>query len=135
MAVWPLRIVKFASTQPAPIEPIPKHNRVHFPGELINASKPVFADLLAGRVERNAVELAERVDLIPVRADAAGRATQTRLINLRSIHSTKLPSATSRINRKSEYVVWFSRPLRRSCRGSEQREIISRSAHVRLPFR
>jgi len=61
--------MKFGSTQPATLEPIPKQNRVHLPSELINAPKALIADLFARRIERNAVEFAERVDFVPMRAD------------------------------------------------------------------
>ena len=61
--------MKFGSAQPASLEPIPKQNRVHLPSELINAPKALIADLLNGRIEGNAVELAERVDFVPMCAD------------------------------------------------------------------
>jgi hypothetical protein len=63
--------MKFGSAQPAALEPIPKQNRVHLPGEFIDAPQAFVADLLARRVERNAVQLAERVDFCPMRADEA----------------------------------------------------------------
>src|SRR5882757_751749 len=61
--------MKFASAQPASLEPIPKQDRVHLPCKFINAPKALIADLLARRIEGNAVEFAERVDFVPMRAD------------------------------------------------------------------
>jgi hypothetical protein len=62
--------VEFRAAQPASLEVIPKQDRVHLPGEFIDAPGAAVADGLAGCVERQAVELAECVDLEPVDATA-----------------------------------------------------------------
>jgi len=61
--------VKLCSAQPAAFKRIPKLYGIHLPLELIDAPQAVRLNLFAGRVERNAIALAERADLIPVRAD------------------------------------------------------------------
>src|SRR5258705_10623166 len=63
--------MELASAQPAPLEAIPKQNRIHLPGEFIDPPYAVALDDLAGRIERQAVQPAEGIDLIPVFADVA----------------------------------------------------------------
>ncbi len=60
----PFRIVKLRATQPTAREAIPEQDGVHLPGELIDSPEAGILDDLAGRIERQAVELAQRVDLI-----------------------------------------------------------------------
>lgn len=61
--------MKFRTAQPAAFEPIPEQDRVHLPSEFVNPPDPVFLDHLARRIERQAVEPAQRLDLAPVLAD------------------------------------------------------------------
>jgi hypothetical protein len=72
----PLRIVKLRATQPAAFGPFPEQDRIHLPGELIDPPHAVILNDFAGRIERQAVQPAESIDLMPVFADvAASRAT------------------------------------------------------------
>lgn len=63
--------MKLASAQPASLEAIPKQDRIHPPGEFIDPPYAVVLDDFAGRIERQAVQPAESIDLIPVFADVA----------------------------------------------------------------
>jgi hypothetical protein len=45
------------------------------PRELVNTPKALIADLLARRIERNAVEFAERVNFVPMRANVMAEVT------------------------------------------------------------
>src|SRR5258708_35468179 len=63
--------MKLASAQPASLEAIPKHNRIYLPGEFIDLPYAVVLDDFAGRIERQAVQPAESIDLITVFADVA----------------------------------------------------------------
>src|ERR1700722_15715129 len=66
-----LRVDELAAAQPASFKPIPELNRVHLPGELVDTPQATITNSLAGRIERNAVQLAQRVDFVPVRPDVA----------------------------------------------------------------
>lgn len=50
--------MKLTLTQPAAFKAIPEQNGIRLPGELVNAPAAFLLNLFAGRVERNAVELA-----------------------------------------------------------------------------
>src|SRR5882762_3841470 len=63
--------MELASAQPASLEAIPKQDRIHLPGEFIDPPYAVALDDFAGRIERQAVQFAEGIDLIPVFADVA----------------------------------------------------------------
>jgi hypothetical protein len=80
--------VEFASAEPTSLESVPKRDRVHLPGEFINAPQAAVADLLACRIERNAVELAESVDFVLMRADVA-------VLKRNMLGAARLPSVTA----------------------------------------
>lgn len=61
--------MKFLADQPAPFEPIPEQDRIHLLREFVDAPGPAIVNDLAGRIERQAVEPAERIDLGPMGAD------------------------------------------------------------------
>ncbi len=63
--------MKLASAQPASLEAIPKQDRIHLPGEFMDPPYAVALDDLAGRIQRQAVQTAESIDLILVFADVA----------------------------------------------------------------
>src|SRR5882724_295803 len=58
--------MKLGAAQPTALEAIPKQDGVHLPGELIDLPHPVVLDGLAGRIEGQTVEFAQRVDFGPV---------------------------------------------------------------------
>jgi hypothetical protein len=61
--------MKLRATRPAAVETIPKQDSVHPPGELVDPPHPVVLDDLAGRIEGQTVDLAQRVDLVLVGAN------------------------------------------------------------------
>ena len=63
--------MKLRATQPARLETVPEQDRIHLPGELINPPHALILDDFAGRIERQAVQPAESINLIPVFADVA----------------------------------------------------------------
>ena len=67
----PLGVMKLSAAQPAALEAILEQDGVHLPGELIDLPNPVALDGLAGRVERQAVEPAKRVNFGPVGANVS----------------------------------------------------------------
>lgn len=65
----PIGIKEIVMTQPASIELIPEHQGIDLPGELVHDPGASPFDPLAGRIVRNAVERAQRGDLVKVFAD------------------------------------------------------------------
>ena len=63
--------MKFRSSQPASLEACPEQDRIHLPGKLVDSPDTTILDDFTGRVERQAVELAKGVDLVPVLPDIA----------------------------------------------------------------
>lgn len=63
--------MKLGAPQPPSLKAVPEQDGVHLPGELIDPPDADILNHLAGRIERQAVELAQRVDFIPVLADVA----------------------------------------------------------------
>jgi len=63
--------MKLAAAQPASLEAIPKQDCIHLPGEFINPPYAVALDDFAGRIERQAVQPADGIDLVPMLADIA----------------------------------------------------------------
>src|ERR1700686_4118460 len=61
--------MKLRAAQPASLEAIPKQDGVHLPRELIDLPHPVVLDGLAGRIEGQTVEFAQRVDFAPAGAN------------------------------------------------------------------
>ena len=61
--------MKLRAAQPAALEAIPEQDRIHLPGRLIDSPNAVAFYDFTRRVEGQAVELGESVDLIPVLAD------------------------------------------------------------------
>src|SRR5450432_1515660 len=61
--------MKLRAAQPASLEAIPKQDGVHLPRELIDLPHPVLLDGLAGRIEGQTVEFAQRVDFAPAGAN------------------------------------------------------------------
>jgi|ERR1700743_2845438 hypothetical protein len=61
--------MKLAAAHPASLEAIPKQDRIHLPGEFINPPHAVALNHFAGCIERQAVQPAEGIDLVPVFAD------------------------------------------------------------------
>lgn len=61
--------MKLRAQQPAALEALPKQDRIHLPCELVDAPRSIALNDLAGRIERQAIELAERGDFGPVFAD------------------------------------------------------------------
>jgi hypothetical protein len=69
--LWPLRIRELLAAQPSTLEAIPHHHRVELLAELVDTPQAIALDFLAGRIERNAVEAAQLVDDMPVRANVS----------------------------------------------------------------
>ena len=63
------KLVKLRAVQPAAFEPVPEQDRIHLPGEFMDAPDAILLDDFAGRVERQAVEATHGIDLAPVFAD------------------------------------------------------------------
>src|SRR5579864_8631466 len=67
----PFWVVKLGAAQPAPPEAIPEQDRVHLPGKFIDSPDAVVLNDFTSCIERQAVELANSIDLIPMLADIA----------------------------------------------------------------
>jgi hypothetical protein len=58
--------MKLRAAQPAALEAIPKQDGVHLPRKLIDLPHPIALDGRPGRIERQTVEPAKRLDFVPV---------------------------------------------------------------------
>src|ERR1700731_4200027 len=92
--LWRFRIMKFVAAQPAPLKPVPEQDGVHLPGELIDAPRATLLDLLAGCIERQAVELADGVNREPVLADV-------HILQLDMIGALRIPALSAAALKKS----------------------------------
>ena len=61
--------MKFRTAQPAAFEPVPEQDRIHLPGEFVDAPDAVLLDDLTCRIERKAIEAAHGINLAPVLTD------------------------------------------------------------------
>lgn len=61
--------MKLCAAQPAALEAIPKQDRVHLPGELIDLPHSIALDGFAGRIEGQTVEFAQHIDFGPMGAN------------------------------------------------------------------
>jgi hypothetical protein len=80
--------VKFSPAQPAAFEPVPELHRIQLPFKFVHTPQTATTYFLTRRVERDGVELAQRVDLIPVRPNIA-------VLKRNMVRATQLPPLTT----------------------------------------
>jgi hypothetical protein len=104
-----LWVMEFIATKPAPLKPMPEQDGIHLPRKFIDAPRAIPLDLLAGRIEWQAIQFADGIDPEPMFADVD-------ILQRHMIRLLRIPSlATSSFEKSTPLHQEFGQPGNAVC--------------------